>query len=223
MLARVMGSEVRLTTTLDRDGPDRRSRSRPARTGAGEPGDQRARCDAERRHAARRNGSSLRSSGRTSRCLPGATSASAGHRHGHRHAARRAVADLRAVLHHEGQSRAPASGSRASTASSSRAAAIIWCDSTPGQGTTFSIYFKPAAGAAESEAPGTASHERAAGGDERVLVVDDEPAVRRLLARILRSRGYDVFETEDAHSALAFMGSASRQMDLVVTDIVMRP
>ena len=97
----------------------------------------------------------------------------------------------------------------------------IWCDSTPGQGTTFSIYFKPAAGAAESEAPGTASHERAAGGDERVLVVDDEPAVRRLLARILRSRGYDVFETEDAHSALAFMGSASRQMDLVVTDIVM--
>ena len=54
-----------------------------------------------------------------------------------------------------------------------------------------------------------------------MLVVDDEPAVRRLLARILRSHGYDVFETEDAHSALAFMGSASRQMDLVVTDIVM--
>jgi signal transduction histidine kinase/CheY-like chemotaxis protein len=97
----------------------------------------------------------------------------------------------------------------------------IWCDSTPGQGTTFTIYLKPAAGAAENEAPSTATQERAAGGNERVLVVDDEPAVRRLLARILRSRGYDVFETEDAHSALAFMGSATRQMDLVVTDIVM--
>ena len=54
-----------------------------------------------------------------------------------------------------------------------------------------------------------------------VLVVDDEPAVRRLLARILRSRGYDVFETEDAHSALALLSSTDRPMDLVVTDIVM--
>jgi signal transduction histidine kinase/CheY-like chemotaxis protein len=96
----------------------------------------------------------------------------------------------------------------------------IWCDSSPGQGTTFTIYLKPAAGIADSEAP-KAPAERAAGGEERVLVVDDEPAVRRLLARILRSRGYDVFETEDAHSALAFLRSANRQMDLVVTDIVM--
>jgi CheY-like chemotaxis protein len=97
----------------------------------------------------------------------------------------------------------------------------IWCDSTPGQGTTFSIYLKPAAGAADAETAGTTLPERVPGGHERVLVVDDEPAVRRLLARILRTRGYDVFETEDAHSALAFMGSATRPMDLVVTDIVM--
>jgi CheY-like chemotaxis protein len=97
----------------------------------------------------------------------------------------------------------------------------IWCDSTPGQGTTFTIYLRPAAGIAEPEAPLTPSDERPRGGEERVLVVDDEPAVRRLLARILRTRGYDVFETEDAQSALAFMSSADRQMDLVVTDIVM--
>jgi CheY-like chemotaxis protein len=96
----------------------------------------------------------------------------------------------------------------------------IWCDSTPGQGTTFSIYLKPAAGAAEAETQNLPSQERPAGGNERVLVVDDEPSVRKLLARILRSRGYDVFEAEDAHSALAFMGSANR-MDLVVTDMVM--
>jgi CheY-like chemotaxis protein len=97
----------------------------------------------------------------------------------------------------------------------------IWCDSAPGQGTTFTIYLKPAAGIAETEVPHTPPQERAAGGEERVLVVDDEPAVRKLLARILRSRGYDVFETEDAHSALALMSSANKPMDLVVTDIVM--
>ena len=97
----------------------------------------------------------------------------------------------------------------------------IWCDSSPGQGTTFTIYLKPAAGTADTESTQAPAQERAAGGEERVLVVDDEPAVRRLLARILRSRGYDVFETEDGHSALAFMSTANRQMDLVVTDIVM--
>jgi CheY-like chemotaxis protein len=59
------------------------------------------------------------------------------------------------------------------------------------------------------------------GGDERVLVVDDEPGVRKLLARILRSRGYDVFESEDGPSALALLNSTNRQMDLVVTDLVM--
>jgi hypothetical protein len=96
----------------------------------------------------------------------------------------------------------------------------IWCDSSPGQGTTFTIYLKPAAGIADAETP-NAPQERAAGGEERVLVVDDEPAVRRLLARILRSRGYDVFETEDAHSALALLSTTNRPMDLVVTDIVM--
>ncbi len=63
--------------------------------------------------------------------------------------------------------------------------------------------------------------ECARGGDERVLVVDDEPGVRKLLARILRAQGYDVFETEDGASALALLNSANRQMDLVVTDLVM--
>jgi signal transduction histidine kinase/CheY-like chemotaxis protein len=97
----------------------------------------------------------------------------------------------------------------------------IWCDSTPGQGTTFTIYLKPAAGSPDMSEMIVPASERPAGGDERVLVVDDEPSVRRLLARILRSRGYDVFETEDAQSALALMNSATRQMDLVVTDVVM--
>jgi two-component system, cell cycle sensor histidine kinase and response regulator CckA len=97
---------------------------------------------------------------------------------------------------------------------------FIWCDSTPGAGTTFSIYLRPIAGTADSDLPAPAT-ERARGGEERILVVDDEPAVRKLLARILRARGYDVFETEDGPSALAFMSGTDRQMDLVVTDVLM--
>jgi signal transduction histidine kinase/CheY-like chemotaxis protein len=97
---------------------------------------------------------------------------------------------------------------------------FIWCDSTPGAGTTFSIYLRPVDGSADGDLPAPAT-DRARGGEERILVVDDEPAVRRLLAKILRSRGYDVFETEDGPSALAFMSSTDRQMDLVVTDVFM--
>jgi len=97
----------------------------------------------------------------------------------------------------------------------------IWCDSTPGRGATFTLYFRPAAGPERVEPVATREADAPRGGDERVLVVDDEPAVRKLVARILRTRGYDVFETEDAQSALALLNTTKRQMDLVVTDLVM--
>ena len=98
---------------------------------------------------------------------------------------------------------------------------FIWCDSSPGQGATFTIYLRPAPRAEKVEAPVVREPETARRGDERVLVVDDEPGVRKLLARILRQQGYDVFETEDGASALALLNSTNRQMDLVVTDLVM--
>ena len=98
---------------------------------------------------------------------------------------------------------------------------FIWCDSSPGQGARFTIYLRPAAGMEQVEHPPIREPEPSRGGDERVLVVDDEPGVRKLVARILRSRGYDVFETEDGPSALALLNTTNRQMDLVVTDLVM--
>jgi signal transduction histidine kinase/CheY-like chemotaxis protein len=98
---------------------------------------------------------------------------------------------------------------------------FIWCDSAVGQGSTFTVYLRPAETVEKIETAPVREPDAPRGGDERVLVVDDEPGVRKLLARILRSRGYDVFETEDGASALAFLNSANRQMDLVVTDLVM--
>jgi CheY-like chemotaxis protein len=98
---------------------------------------------------------------------------------------------------------------------------FIWCDSEPGAGTTFKIYFRPAKGEVEAPAAPEIVTEPARGGIERVLVVDDEPGVRKLLVRILRSRGYDVSEAEDGAAALAFMDTSGDTIDLVVTDIVM--
>jgi signal transduction histidine kinase/ActR/RegA family two-component response regulator len=98
---------------------------------------------------------------------------------------------------------------------------FIWCDSSPGKGATFTIYFRPAVGPAQTESVPMRDVETTRGGDERILVVDDEPGVRKLVARILRARGYDVFETEDGPSALALLTNAERKMDLVITDLVM--
>jgi two-component system, cell cycle sensor histidine kinase and response regulator CckA len=52
----------------------------------------------------------------------------------------------------------------------------------------------------------------------RILVVDDEPALRSLLSRGFRERGYEVVEAADGISALDLARAASEPFDLVVTN-----
>ena len=52
-----------------------------------------------------------------------------------------------------------------------------------------------------------------------IMVVDDEPGVRKLLKRCLEPEGYDVITASDGDSALAAMRKC--QPDLVVLDILM--
>jgi CheY-like chemotaxis protein len=59
------------------------------------------------------------------------------------------------------------------------------------------------------------------GGRPRILVVDDEPAVRRYVCRVLESEGYVVQEAADGVQALELVRSDPNGWDLVVTDIVM--
>src|SRR5205085_5372180 len=57
-------------------------------------------------------------------------------------------------------------------------------------------------------------------GTESVLVVEDEAAVRRLAATVLRDCGYQVQEASNAVEALSFIGETS-PFDLVITDVIM--
>ena len=57
------------------------------------------------------------------------------------------------------------------------------------------------------------------GGGERILVVEDERIVRRLVVEILESFGYEVAEARGPQQALVICADAS--FDLMVTDIVM--
>ncbi len=58
-------------------------------------------------------------------------------------------------------------------------------------------------------------------GSHRVLVVDDEPAVRRFAARVLEEEGYAVEEAIDGADALARLRDEHRAVDVVVSDVVM--
>ncbi len=54
---------------------------------------------------------------------------------------------------------------------------------------------------------------------ERVIVVDDEPQIRRALSTALRGHGYEVEVAKDGESALTLL--ASRPPDVMVLDLVM--
>lgn len=89
------------------------------------------------------------------------------------------------------------------------------------RGTTFRVYLpaldtRPATG--ESAAPAGPS---AIGGDERILLVEDEPQVRALTARILAQAGYSVHEAGDGRTARQLAESLTDPIDLMITDVVL--
>ncbi|MDE2489875.1 MAG: PAS domain S-box protein [Elusimicrobia bacterium] len=90
-------------------------------------------------------------------------------------------------------------------------------DTAPGRGTTMSVYWPVASGPAD--APAAAPAPPARGGSERILLVEDEAPVRRLVERVLAQDGYRVLAARDAREALALAGE--REFDLLLTDVVL--
>ena len=54
-----------------------------------------------------------------------------------------------------------------------------------------------------------------------ILLVEDEPAVREVVAGILAHSGYEVLVAEDVDVALAHAGSRRGEIDLLLSDVVM--
>jgi DNA-binding NtrC family response regulator len=95
----------------------------------------------------------------------------------------------------------------------------IWVYSELGKGTTFKIYLprtEETKHSVEQQSP-----QRFPTGSEGILVVEDDTEVRQLTCTILQKAGYTVFEGKNAHHAIDLLQAHSKQIGLVLTDLVM--
>ncbi len=90
--------------------------------------------------------------------------------------------------------------------------------SEPNFGTTFKIYLPRIDATPDPAAISDAT--QLPGGNEHILIVEDDAAVRALTAAILSDRGYDVRESTNGVEALELLRS-NPSFDLVVTDVIM--
>ena len=102
----------------------------------------------------------------------------------------------------------------------------IHVSSDPAQGSVFTVLLpltQPVQQEAEPEPPAAIVEEQPA--DVRIaqsiLVVDDEPGIRALVAKILRREGYEVVEAGSAAEALQVAAQFQQPLDLLLTDVVL--
>ena len=99
----------------------------------------------------------------------------------------------------------------------------VFCDSTVGKGTTFTILL-PRYIPQESDEPIKKEAVKAVAdstGHGTILLVEDEEAVRAFGARALSSRGYTVLQAGSGVEALEVVERNPGKIDLVVSDVVM--
>ena len=96
----------------------------------------------------------------------------------------------------------------------------VWVDSTPGRGTNFRIYMPHATSRDSLPTVSPRPHAPAAG-QETILLVDDEEALRVAARRMLQRAGFTVLQASDGADALRVMSEHSGPVHAVVTDVVM--
>ncbi len=98
----------------------------------------------------------------------------------------------------------------------------LWVESELGAGTTFKVYFprvaEPVSAVVHAAAKPIVTTPAAT---ETILIVEDEPAVRSTLSRILTRLGYAVLEAGHGGEAMRISAEHLGPIDLVISDVMM--
>jgi len=95
----------------------------------------------------------------------------------------------------------------------------IAVSSEVGKGTCFHIYLPAETGLSLDQVEEVAADVQ--GGNETILIVEDQAELREVTRIFLESYGYYVLEASDAAEALRLAGDTSTTIDLILTDVIM--
>ncbi len=101
---------------------------------------------------------------------------------------------------------------------------VIWIESAPQRGSTVYILLPRYEGALPAAPGGRVTSPTpvpVSSGTETVLLVEDEPQVRAVAARALRSAGYRVLEATNGRDGVQVARREREAIDLIVSDVVM--
>ncbi len=91
--------------------------------------------------------------------------------------------------------------------------------SEPEHGSSFRMYFPRVE--AEALPSRTSAKHAVVGGDETILIVEDDELVRKMAVRIVRRMGYHVLMADSGEEALALASRHEGAIDLLFTDVLM--
>jgi two-component system cell cycle sensor histidine kinase/response regulator CckA len=98
---------------------------------------------------------------------------------------------------------------------------FIHVQSAPDKGTTFEVFFPAAVSEEDDTSKDWGRAVLSQGNGELVLIVDDEPAVRRLAETILSRNGYRTVLAADGGEGLSLYEKHRREIKIVVSDLMM--
>jgi two-component system cell cycle sensor histidine kinase/response regulator CckA len=99
----------------------------------------------------------------------------------------------------------------------------VGVDTKVGQGTTFTVYLPHVIEQKKAEPVAAPVAEKVEDltGSSRILLVEDEDAVRSFSVRALQNKGYEVFEASSGDNALEMIAEKKPKIDLMVSDVMM--